>query len=107
MNLANTTKEKRTIAIAEDYVHKQLHGHFLDKKHYPGQEGSRLNMDKIEWYSGIDLDVIMKLLAHAGKTFGGVLCRGNENYATRWREYLKRRRDWSYRTPLDFFPKKK
>ena len=46
MNLANTVKEKRTIAIAEDYVHRQLHGHFLDKKHCPGQEGSRLNMTR-------------------------------------------------------------
>ena len=107
MNLANTTKEKRTIAASEDYVHKQLHGHYTDPKHFPGHEGSRLNIDRIEWYSGIDLDVILKLLKHVEGSYGGVLCRGNENYATKWREYLKRRRDWSYREPLDFFKRKK
>ena len=42
MNLANTVKEKRTIAIAEDYVHKQLHGHYTDLMQYPGQN-SRLS----------------------------------------------------------------
>ena len=61
-------------------------------------------MDKIERYSGIDLEVIMKLLTHVEKSFGGVLCRGNENYAQKWR--LHKKRPWSYREPLDFFPQK-
>ena len=64
MNLAHATHEKRTIAVAERYVHSQLHGHYRDQSHYPGSGASRLNTDKIEWYSGIDLEVIMKLLKH-------------------------------------------
>ena len=109
MNLANTVKQKRAIAVAERYVHRQLHEHFLDPRYFPGHEGSRLNVDRIEWYEGIDLEVITKLMKHAERGFGGVLCRGNENYATKWRAYQKnqqkKRTDWDYGEVVDFWPK--
>ena len=59
----------------------------------------------IEWYSDIGIETIVGLLKHVEKSYGGVLCRGNENYADRWRQYLKKRkRGWSYERAVNFFP---
>ena len=76
MNLAHTTKDKQTIASAENFVHSQLHGEYTNPKHYPGAGGSRLNVNRIEWYSDIGIETIVGLLKHVEKSYGGVLCRG-------------------------------
>ena len=53
------------------------------------------------------MEVIIKLMKHVERGFGGVLCRGNENYATKWRAYQKKRADWDYDEVVDFWPKRK
>ena len=39
MNLANTVKQKRAIAAAERYVHRQLHDHFFGSEVLPRTRG--------------------------------------------------------------------
>ncbi len=108
LNLANTQREKVTIQSAEDYFHKQLHTHLgKDPRHYPGSEGSRLNQEKIEWYSDVGLEEIKGLLQHVAEHYGGVYAHGGEDWAAKWSAHQKKRRSWSYQIPPDFFPKKK
>ncbi len=72
MNLANTQREKVTIQSAENYAHQQLHQRLgSNAKHYPSYaNGQRLNIEEVEWYSDVSLDVIKSLFRYISGHFG-------------------------------------